>query len=396
MTVETDTTTSVPGVHFLQTPGPSNVPERVLRAMSAPTIDHRGPQFASLALEILAGMQELLRTEGPVVLFGGSGTGGWEAALLNTLAPGARVLAYDAGQFARLWAGAARRLGFEVELVSWDWRRPLAPQALEERLRADDGHTIAAVQVIHNETSTGIMNDIPACRAAIDGAAHSALLMVDTVSSLGSIEYRHDDWGVDVTVGASQKGLMLPPGLGFNGVSERALAAASLGGSPRAYWDWAPVIEANRSGFFPHTPPTNLLYGLREALAMLREQGLDAVLARHQRHAEATREAVAAWGLETVCLVPPSASPVVTGVMAPDGVDEREIRRAILDRHGVALGAGLGDLEGRAFRIGHLGDFNDAMLIGVLGAVELGLREAALPGVEGGVSAAMRRLASPV
>jgi alanine-glyoxylate transaminase/serine-glyoxylate transaminase/serine-pyruvate transaminase len=388
----TVTSGSPPGLHFLQTPGPTNVPGRVLRAMSAPTIDHRGPAFASLTLEILAGMQELLRTDQPVVLFPASGTGAWEAALVNTLTPGARVLAFDSGHFARLWAEVASRLGFDAELIDGDWSRGVSASELERRLSADSRGELAAVLLVHNETSTGVVNDVAACRAAIDRSGHPALLLVDTVSSLGSIDYRHDEWRVDVTVGASQKGLLLPPGLSFNVPSESALRAARAAGAARAYWDWGPVLEANRRGYFPHTPPTNLLFGLREALSMLREEGLDAVFLRHRRHGAATRSAVQAWGLQTVCHVPERASAVVTAVLAPDGVDERDIRRVILDRYGVSLGAGLGELAGKAFRIGHIGDFNDAMLIGVLGTVELGLGVAGVPCEQSGLAAAVRSL----
>ncbi len=384
---------AVPGLQFLQTPGPTNVPGRVLRALSAPTIDHRGPQFAGLTLEILAGMQELLRTDQPVVIFPASGTGAWEAALVNTLAPGARVLAFDTGHFARLWADVGTRLGFDVELLAGDWGRGASESELERRLGADRRGELAAVLLVHSETSTGVVNDISACRGAIDRSGHPALLLVDTVSSLGSIDYRHDEWRVDVTVGASQKGLLLPPGLSFNAPSERALAAG-VGAGPRAYWDWRPVLEANRQGYFPYTPPTNLLFGLREALSMLREEGLETVFARHRRHGEATRSAVQSWGLETVCQVSERASAVVTAVLAPDELDEREIRRVILERYGVSLGAGLGALAGKAFRIGHLGDFNDAMLIGILGAVELGLGAAGVKCGQSGVSAAMRILAN--
>jgi alanine-glyoxylate transaminase/serine-glyoxylate transaminase/serine-pyruvate transaminase len=390
----TVTSGSPPGLHFLQTPGPTNVPGRVLRAMSAPTIDHRGPEFASLTLEILAGMQELLRTDQPVVLFPASGTGAWEAALVNTLTPGARVLAFDTGHFARLWAEVASRLGFDAELIGGDWSRGVSASELERRLSSDSRGELAAVLLVHNETSTGVVNDVAACRAAIDRSGHPALLLVDTVSSLGSIDYRHDEWRVDVTVGASQKGLLLPPGLSFNVPSERALRAARAAGAARAYWDWGPVLEANRHGYFPHTPPTNLLFGLREALSMLREEGLDTVFLRHRRHGAATRSAVHAWGLQTVCRVPERASAVVTAVLAPDGVDERDIRRVILDRYGVSLGAGLGELAGKAFRIGHIGDFNDAMLIGVLGTVELGLGVARVPCEQSGLAAAVRSLAA--
>jgi len=384
---------ATPGFHFLQTPGPTNVPGRVLRAMGAPTIDHRGPQFASLTLEILAGMQELLRTDQPVVIFPASGTGAWEAALVNTLTPGARVLAFDTGHFARLWAEVASRLGFDAELIDGEWSRGVSESELERRLSADPRGELAAVLLVHNETSTGVVNDIASCRAAIDRSGHPALLLVDTVSSLGSIDYRHDEWRVDVTVGASQKGLLLPSGLSFNVPSERALAAAKVAGGARAYWDWRPVLEANSQGYFPYTPPTNLLFGLREALSMLREEGLDAVFVRHSRHGAATRCAVDAWGLQTVCQESERASAVVTAVLAPDGSDEREIRRVILDRYGVSLGAGLGALAGKAFRIGHIGDFNDAMLIGVLGTVELGLGAAGVPCDRSGVAAAVRWLA---
>lgn len=384
---------AVPGIQFLQTPGPTNVPGRVLRAMGAPTIDHRGPAFAELTLEILAGLQELLRTDRPIVIFPASGTGAWEAALVNTLTPGARVLAFDTGHFARLWAEVARRLGFDAEVVGGEWSRGVSVSELQRRLSADTRGELAAVLLVHNETSTGVVNDVAACRAAIDRSGHPALLLVDTVSSLGSIDYRHDEWRVDVTVGASQKGLLLPPGLSFNVPSERALAAAKLARGPRAYWDWQPVLEANRQGCFPYTPPTNLLFGLREALTMLREEGLDQVLLRHRRHGAATRCAVDAWGLQTVCQVRERASAVVTAVLAPDGFDEREIRRVILNRHGVSLGAGLGALAGKAFRIGHIGDFNDATLIGVLGAMELGLGAAGVRCEQSGVAAAVRCLA---
>ncbi len=386
-------TDEVPGFRFLQTPGPTNVPHRVLRAMSAPTIDHRGPAFAALTRELQTAMRRLLATAQPVVMYPSSGTGGWEAALVNTLAPGAHVLACDTGHFARTWGEAARRLGFSVELLPGDWDRGVDPDALRERLSDDGDRSIAAVLIVHNETSTGVVADVAACRAALDAAGHPGLLLVDVISSLGSIEYAHDEWGVDVAVGASQKGLLLPPGLAFNAVSERALGAAHAGGSPRSYWDWDAILAANESGMFPYTPPTNLLFGLREALAMLLdEQGLPSVLARHRRHAEATRRAVSAWGLSTFCSVPQRCSPALTAVRVPPTADEREIRRVILERFGVSLGAGLGGLAGQVFRIGHLGDFNDAMLIGVLGAIELGLARSGLT-CAGGVAAAMESLA---
>ena len=386
-------TAEVPGFRFVQTPGPTNVPGRVLRAICAPTIDHRGPEFAALARDVQHGMRRLLGTSQPVVMYPSSGTGGWEAALVNTLPPGAAVLAFDTGHFAGLWCEAARRLGFAVEVLQGDWSRGPDPAALRERLAADASRSIAAVLVAHNETSTGVFADLPACRAALDDAGHPALLLVDVVSSLGSIDYRHDEWGVDVAVGASQKGLLLPPGLGFNAVSERALAASRAGGSPRGYWDWGPILEANEAGMYPYTPPTNLMLGLREALAMLLDdEGMPAVLVRHRRHAAATRAAVAAWGLRTFCEAEDRHSPALTAVCMPDGLDERETRRVILSRYGVSLGAGLGRLAGEVLRIGHLGDFNDAMLIGVLGAVELGLRACGTAS-RGGVAAAMEALA---
>jgi len=400
MATSTDTTApglepatgEIPGFHFVQTPGPTNVPGRVLRAMSAPTIDHRGPEFATLAGDVQHGMRRLLGTSQPVVMYPSSGTGGWEAALVNTLAPGAGVLAFDTGHFAGLWADAARRLGFAVEVLPGDWSRGPDPAALRARLADDASRSISAVLIAHNETSTGVFADLPACRGALDAVGHPALMLVDVVSSLGSIEYRHDEWGVDVAVGASQKGLLLPPGLGFNAVSEKALAAARAGGSPRGYWDWGPILEANEAGMYPYTPATNLFFGLREALAMLLDdEGMPAVLARHARYAGATRAAVGAWGLRTFCEAEDRCSPALTAVRMPASLDEREARRVILERYGVSLGAGLGRLAGEVFRIGHLGDFNDAMLVGVLGAVELGLRRSGLD-VTGGVAAAMERL----
>jgi alanine-glyoxylate transaminase/serine-glyoxylate transaminase/serine-pyruvate transaminase len=382
------------GFQFLQTPGPTNVPGRVLRAMSAPTIDHRGPAFAALSRSLQARMRSLLGTNSPVVMFAGSGSGGWESALVNTLAPGARVLAFDTGHFARTWAQAAEKLGFEVKLQPGDWRAGTDPNALEQALREDRSGSLAAVLIVHGETSTGVVSDLPACRRAIEATGHSALLLVDIVSSLGAADYRHDEWGVDVAVGASQKGLLLPPGLAFNVVSERALAIAAEGGSARSYWDWAAVIEANESGMFPSTPPTNLMFGMDEALKLLEEEGMAAVLARHRRHAAATRAAVTAWGLQTECTVEERHHPGLTAVRLPPDVDERDLRRHVLERYGVSLGGGLGPLAGEVFRIGHMGDFNDAMLIGVLGAVELGLRAEGLS-CRGGVSAAMESLERP-
>jgi alanine-glyoxylate transaminase/serine-glyoxylate transaminase/serine-pyruvate transaminase len=370
------------GRHFLQIPGPTNVPDRVLRAIDAPTIDHRGPAFAELGLEVLEGLRHVFRTSGPVVVYPSSGTGAWEAALVNTLSPGDRVLAFETGHFATLWRAMAERLGLSVKWVEGDWRHGVDPDRVAAELEPD----IAAVMVVHNETSTGVTSRIPEIRAAMDG--HAALLLVDVISSLGSIDYRHDEWGVDVTVGGSQKGLMLPAGLGFNAISDRALAAE---GMPRSYWDWGPIVEANERGFWPYTSATNLLYGLREALAMLREEGLENVFARHARHAAATRAAVEAWGLEVLALDPREQSPVLTGVIVPEGVDADAVRGVILDRFDMSLGAGLGKLAGRIFRIGHLGDFNDLMLAGTLCGVEMGLRLAGVP-IEPGMAAALELL----
>jgi alanine-glyoxylate transaminase / serine-glyoxylate transaminase / serine-pyruvate transaminase len=380
------------GRHFLQIPGPTNTPDRVLRAMAGPTIDHRGPQFAELGLEVLDGLKPVFGTTQPVVIYPASGTGAWEAALVNTLSPGDRVVCFETGHFATLWQEMARKLGLAVDFVPGDWRHGVDPQVVANTLRADTGHTIKAVLVVHNETSTGVTSRVAEVREAMDAARSEALLLVDTISSLGSIDYRHDEWGVDVTVGCSQKGLMLPPGLGFNAVSEKALAAAERARLPRSYWDWRPILEANESGFWPYTSATNLLYGLREALAMLREEGLEHVFARHRRHAEATRAAVRAWGLEVLCADEREYSAALTAVVMPEGVDADAVRRVILERFDMSLGAGLGKLAGRVFRIGHLGDFNDLMLAGTLCGVEMGLRIAGVPAA-GGVEAALDRLA---
>jgi alanine-glyoxylate transaminase/serine-glyoxylate transaminase/serine-pyruvate transaminase len=382
------------GRHFLQIPGPTNVPDRVLRAMAAPPIDHRGPEFADLARGLLDRLPEVFGTTGPVVIFPSSGTGAWEAALVNTLSPGDRVLAFETGHFATLWRALAERLGLEVDLVPGDWRHGVDPDVVVERLAADRDHAIRAVTVVHNETSTGVASRVGEVRAAMDAAGHPALLLVDTISSLGSMDYRHDEWGVDVTVGCSQKGLMLPPGLGFNAVGEKALHASRSARLPRAYWDWAPVVEANRQGAFPYTPPTNLLYALREALDMLLAEGLANVFARHARHAEATRRAVRAWGLEVLCLGDREHSASLTAVLVPDGHDADEVRRLILERYDMSLGAGLGRLAGRVFRIGHLGDLNDLTLAGTLCGVELGLLGAGVPIARGGVQAALDHLAA--
>jgi alanine-glyoxylate transaminase / serine-glyoxylate transaminase / serine-pyruvate transaminase len=380
------------GRHFLQIPGPTNVPDRVLRAIDAPTIDHRGPDFARLGLEVLEGLRGVFKTSGPVVVYPASGTGAWEAALVNTLAPGDRVLAFETGHFASLWRAMAERLGLEVQWVEGDWRHGADPERAAEILAADRERRIRAVMVVHNETSTGVTSRIPEVRAAIDSTGHDALLLVDVISSLGSIDYRHEEWGVDVTVGGSQKGLMLPAGLSFNAVSPKALAASEHATTPRSYWDWAPIIEANETGFWPYTSATNLLYGLREALTMLlHEEGLANTFARHERHAAATRAAVEAWGLEVLALDPRELSAVLTGVVMPDGYDADEVRRVILDSFDMSLGAGLGKLKGRIFRIGHLGDFNDLMLAGTLCGVEMGLRIAGVP-ISPGVPAALELL----
>jgi alanine-glyoxylate transaminase / serine-glyoxylate transaminase / serine-pyruvate transaminase len=377
------------GRHFLQVPGPTNVPDRVLRAMTAPTIDHRGPEFRALARQLLADVRRLCGTARPVAIYPSSGTGAWEAALVNTLSPGERILAFETGHFATLWCQQARRLGLDVDFVPGDWRHGVPADQVLAKLAADPGHTIKAVTVVHNETSTGVTSPIPAIRAAIDSAGHPALLIVDTVSSLGCVDYRHDEWGVDVTVWCSQKGMMLPPGLGLNAVSEKALEASRRARLPRSYWEWQPMLEAAKTGVFPYTPPTNLLYGLREALAMLGEEGLPAVFARHARHAEATRRAVRGWGLEIVCQDPAGYSDTLTAVIVPDGHDADQVRAIILDRFNMSLGAGLGRLAGRVFRIGHLGDLGDLELAGVLCGVEMGLALAGVPATRDGVRAAL-------
>jgi alanine-glyoxylate transaminase/serine-glyoxylate transaminase/serine-pyruvate transaminase len=388
---------STGGRHFLQIPGPTNVPDRVLRAISAPTIDHRGPDFAALVSELLPALGPVFGTAGPVVIYPSSGTGAWEAALVNTLSPGDRVLACDTGQFATLWAQLAGRLGLTVELIPGDWRHGADPAEIGARLAADTGREIKAVCLVHNETSTGVTSRVPAVRAAMDAAGHPALLLVDTISSLASIDYRHDEWGVDVTVAGSQKGLMLPPGLGFNAVSDKALAvkesaAKESAGLPCGYWDWTPILAANAAGFFPYTPATNLLYGLREALAMLAEEGLPAVFARHQRHAAATRAAVRAWGLEVLCADEREHSGSLTAVLLPAGHDADAVRRIILERFDMSLGTGLGRLAGKVFRIGHLGHFNDLTLAGTLAGVQLGLQLGGVPIKPGGVEAALELL----
>jgi len=384
------------GRHFLQIPGPTNVPDRVLRAIDRPTIDHRGPEFQKLGHAVLDGMRAIFKTRGMVVIYPASGTGAWEAALVNTLSPGDRVLMYETGHFATLWRRMAGRLGLEVDFIPGDWRRGADPEAIEARLKDDRAHAIKAVCVVHNETSTGAVTRVPEVRRALDRSAHPALLMVDTISSLASIDYRMDEWGVDVTVGGSQKGLMLPPGLSFNAVNDKALAAAKSARLPRAYWNWDEMLTANQAGFFPYTPATNLLYGLREALDMLQEEGLENVFARHARHAEATRRAVRAWGLDILCADPAEYSNALTALVMPDGHDADHVRNVILERFDMSLGAGLGKLKGKVFRIGHLGHFNDLMLAGTLCGVEMGLALAGVPIRKGGVQVALDYLAAPV
>ena len=384
------------GRHFLQIPGPTNVPDRVLRAIDFPTIDHRGPEFGGIGKEVLAGMKRVFKsTQGEVVIYPASGTGAWEAALVNTLSPGDRVLMYETGHFATLWQKMAAKLGLGVEFIASDWRRGADPEAIEKKLRADTDKRIKAVCVVHNETSTGVVSRVPEVRKAIDAAQHPALFMVDTISSLASIDYRHDEWGVDVTVAGSQKGLMLPPGLSFNCISAKAIAASKNARLPRSYWAWDEMIANGRTGYFPYTPATNLLYGLREALTMLLdEEGLDAVFARHQRHGEATRRAVRAWGLEVFALDPREYSGSLTAVLMPAGHDADRLRKMILEAFDMSLGTGLTKLGGKVFRIGHLGDINDLTLMGTLAGVEMGLDLAGVPVKKEGVQAAMEYLAS--
>ena len=381
------------GRHFLQIPGPTNVPDRVLRAIDAPTIDHRGPTFQKLGLEVLEGIKAVFQTKNPVIIYSASGTGAWEAALVNTLSPGDKVLMVETGHFATLWKKMAVKLGLNPEFLPGDWRHGVNAVEIEARLAADSGHEIKAVCVVHNETSTGVTSDIHAVRKAMDSAHHPALLLVDTISSLGSVDFRHDEWGIDVSVGGSQKGMMLPPGLSFNAISVKALAANKASKMPRMFWDWEDMLSANKTGFFPYTPATNLLYGLREALLMMEEEGLANVFARHHRHAEATRRAVRAWGLEILCANPAEYSPALTAVMMPAGHDADNLRRVILEKFDMSLGMGLAKLQGKVFRIGHLGDFNDLTLMGTLAGVEMGMEVAGVPHEKGGVTAAMQHLA---
>ncbi len=377
------------GRHFLQIPGPSNVPDRILRAMDYPTMDHRGPAFADVGRKALEGMKSIFKTESRVVIYPSSGTGAWEAALVNTLSPGDTVLMYETGHFATLWQKLALKLGLNPVFIDSDWRAGADAAKIEEHLRADKGHEIKAVCVVHNETSTGSVTDVAAVRRAMDAAKHPALLMVDTISSLASVEYRHDDWGVDVTVSGSQKGLMLPPGLSFNAVSAKAMKVSESAALKRSYWSWAEMAGPNDSGYFPYTPATNLLYGLNEAIDMLHEEGLDNVFARHKRHGAAARAAVEAWGLEVLCKKASDRSPVLTAVMMPEGHSADNFRAVTLRNYDMSLGNGLSKVADKVFRIGHLGDFNDLMLIGTLAGVEMGLRDAGVPYRAGGVQAAM-------
>lgn len=382
------------GRHFLQIPGPTNVPDRILRALSRPTIDHRGPEFARMAREVLEGLQRVIRTTGPVVIFPSSGTGAWEATLVNTLSPGDKVLMFETGHFATMWRNMAMRLGLDVDFIAGDWRHGVDPDVLESKLAEDKARAVKAIAIVHNETSTGVTSRVAEIRRRMEKTGHPALLLVDTISSLASIDYCHDEWGVDVMVGCSQKGLMLPPGLGINAISEKALAASKSARLPRSYWDWGPMLADNKAGFFPYTPATNLLYGLHEAIQILREEGLENVFARHDRHAEATRRAAYAWGLEIVCLNPAEYSSSITALMMPEGFDADALRKVILERFDMSLGTGLGKLKGKSFRIGHLGDFNDLMLAGTLCGVEMGLGIAGVPFKKGGVAAALDFLAS--
>jgi alanine-glyoxylate transaminase/serine-glyoxylate transaminase/serine-pyruvate transaminase len=380
------------GRQFVQLPGPTNVPERVLRAMARPTIDHRGPECGQIVLGVLEEIKEVFQTRGKVVIFPSSGSGAWEGALTNTLSPGDKVLMFNVGQFAALWIQVAEKLGLEVDAVDTDWRHGVDPQVVEAKLREDKEHKLKAVCVVHNETSSGVTSSVSGVRAAMDRAGHPALLLVDVISSLASIDFRHDEWGVDVAIGGSQKGLMLPPGLGFNAISEKAVAASKTARLPRAYWDWQPMFSQNVNGFFPYTPATNLIYGLKESLEMLREEGLQNVFRRHERHGEATRLAVKAWGLENVSLNPSEFSNSVTAIYTPAGHSADELRKVILERFNMPLGTGLGRLADKVFRIGHLGDFNDLMLAGALSGVEMGLELAGVPHRKGGVVAALESL----
>ena len=382
-----------PGKHFLQIPGPTNIPDRVLRAMDYPTIDHRGPEFAEIAKRVLDQIKKIFKTNEPVIIYPGSGTGAWEAAIVNTLNEGDKVLMFETGQFSSLWWEIAKKFKLKIDFVPGDWRTGADPKIIEQKLKEDKKHEIKAVFVVHNETSTGVASRIGDCRKAIDNAKHPALFMVDTISSLASIDYKHEEWKVDVTVGGSQKGLLLPPGLSFNAISSKALDAHKNSKLPKSYWDWEPMLKNNENGFFPYTPATNLFYGLDEAINMLLEEGLENVFARHRRHAEATRLAVKAWGLEILCKNPDEYSNSLTAVLVPDGHDADALRKVILDNYNMSLGMGLNKIKGKVFRIGHLGDFNDLMLAGTLAGVEMGLKKSGIPFKEGGIMKALDYLA---
>ncbi|MEK9959519.1 MAG: aminotransferase class V-fold PLP-dependent enzyme [Pelagibacteraceae bacterium] len=378
-----------PGKHFLQIPGPTNVPDRVLRAMDYPTIDHRGPDFADLAKRVLDRIKLIFKTSEPVVIYPGSGTGAWEAAIVNTLSEGDKILMYETGQFSTLWWDIAKKFKLNIDFIPGDWRTGASPEIIEKKLKEDKNHEIKAVCVVHNETSTGVTSRIGEVRKAIDNAKHPALYFVDTISSLASIDYRHEEWKVDVTVGGSQKGLLLPPGLSFNAISSKALEAYQKANLPKSYWDWKPMLENNKNGFFPYTPATNLIYGLDEAMNMLLEEGLENVFARHNRHAEATRLAVQGWGLEILCKNPKEYSSSLTAVLVPDGHNADALRKIILDEYNMSLGTGLNKVQGKIFRIGHLGDFNDLMLAGTLAGVEMGLKKSGIPYKAGGIMKAL-------
>lgn len=382
------------GRHFLQIPGPSPVPERLVRAISAPVIDHRGPDFALLGHAVLSGMKRIFQTSSPVIIYPSSGTGAWEACLMNLLVPGDKVLFYETGQFAKLWRSMAERLGIVTDILEGDWRSGVDANRIEDALKRDTGNAYKAVCCVHHETSCGITSDIKAVRDAINVTNHQALLLVDSISGLGSVEYKHDAWGADVTVSGSQKGLMLPSGLGFNALSDKAIEVSKNINGQRSYWAWDDMLRANADGFFPYTPATTLLYGLKEAIAMLEEEGLLNVFSRHKRLACAVRDCVSHWGLETVCQVERQHSNALTGVMMPEDVDADKVRQVILEQFDMSLGTGLGKLQGKAFRIGHLGDINELVLMGTLCGVEMGLSLAGVPYQQGGVEAAMQYLTS--
>ena len=381
-----------PGRHFLQIPGPTNVPDRVLRAMDYPTIDHRGPDFAELGLRVLDRIKLIFKTSEPVIIFPASGTGAWEAAMVNTLSAGDKILMFETGHFSTLWYDIAHKFKLEIDFVKGDWRTGVDPNIVESKLKEDTEKKIKAVCAVHNETSTGVTSRIGEIRKAMDNADHPALLFVDTISSLGSIDYRHEEWKVDVTVGGSQKGLLLPPGLSFNAISSKALDAYKNSDLPKSYWDWEPMIENNKKGYFPYTPATNLLYGLDEAINILTEEGLENVFNRHKRFAEATRIAVNAWGLEILCKNPDEYSSSLTAVLVPEGHDADSLRKIILDDFNMSLGTGLAKVTGKVFRIGHLGDFNELMLAGTLSGVEMGLMKSKIPFNKGGILKALEFL----